>query len=78
MTMSVGYDIDRNIKNRDTKNLKYILNDIAKNQVLFVLYILARTLFAKRFETFTILKGCGQNGKSLIFEFMLETLKQYA
>ena len=55
-----------------------LFNDIAGDQVSFVLKILARTLFGKGFETFTILRGCGRNGKSLILELMLETIGQYA
>ena len=43
-----------------------------------MLKILVRTLFVKGFETFTIVKGCGRNGKLLILELMLETLGQYA
>ena len=58
MTMSVGYDIDR--KNRDINKEEELINlfkDIAGDQVSFVLKILARTLFGKGFETFTILRG---------------------
>ena len=36
-----------------------LFKDIAGDQVLFDLKILARTLFGKGFETFTILRGCG-------------------
>ena len=53
-----------------------LIKDIAGDQVSFVIKILARTLFGKGFETCTILRGCGRNGKSLILEFMLETLGQ--
>ena len=55
-----------------------ILKDIAGDQVSFALKIFARTLFGKGFETFTILREFGRNGKLLILEFMLETLGQYA
>ena len=63
MTMIVGYDIDR--QNRDTKKEELInlIKDIAGDQVSFVLKNLAKTLFGKRFETYTILRKCRKNGK---------------
>ena len=55
-----------------------IIKDIAGEQAPFLLKLFARTLFGKALETFTILRGHGRNGKSLISELIYKTLGQYA
>ena len=62
--MSTGYEIDRNNRDIDKENvLQTILIDIAGNQIDFLRQLLARILLVQTFENFTILRGCGGNGK---------------
>ena len=51
---------------------------MAGEQAPFLLKLFARTSFGKALETFTILRGHGRNGKSLILELIYKTLGQYA
>ena len=79
VSMSVGFDIDR--KNRDRKKEEESMNiikDIAGDQAPFLLKFFGRTLLGKALEKFTILRGHGRNGKSLILELIYKTLGQYA
>ena len=79
--MSVGYDIAREIEKRDKEKeeeLMNIIKHIAGDQASFLLKLFSRTLFGKALEKFTILRGHGRNGKSLILELNYKTLGQYA
>ena len=78
ISMSVGFDIDRQNIDRETEELMNIIKDIAGDQAPFLLKLFASTLFGKALEKFTILRGYGRNGKSLILEIIYNTLRQYA
>ena len=81
VSMTVSYNIEREIEKRDKEKDEELLNiikDIAGEQAPFLLKLFARTLFGKAFEKFTILRGDGRNGKSLILELIYKTLGQYA
>ena len=51
------------IEIKKEKELQTILIDIAGNQIDFLIQLLARILLGQTFEKFTILRGCGGNGK---------------
>ena len=71
VSMSVGFDQDRENRDRNKEEvLKNIIKDIAGNQAKYLLKLFARTLFGKALEKFTILRGHGSNGKSLILELI--------
>ena len=62
--MIVGYNIDLDKIDINKDNLlQTILLDIAKDQINFLRQLLARILLGQTFEKFTILRGCGLNGK---------------
>ena len=78
ISMSVGFDIDREKRDKEKEELINILEDIAKEQAPFLLKLFARTLFGKALEKFIILQEHGRNNKSLIFKLIYKTLGQYA
>ena len=62
--MIVGYNIDLDKIDINKDNLlQIIVLDIAKDQINFLRQLLARILLGQTFEKFTILRGCGLNGK---------------
>ena len=64
ISLSTGYKIDRNNKDKEKENLLLaLLKDIAGDQIYFLKQLLARILLGQTFEKFTILRGCGGNGK---------------
>ena len=78
ISMSTGYEIDRNNRDIEKENLlQTILIDIAGNQINFLKQLLARILLGQTFEKFTILRGCGWNGNSLLLELLLDTFGGY-
>ena len=79
VSMSVCFDINREKTDREKEEeLMNIIKDIAEDQTPFLLKLFARTLFGKALEKFTILRGHGRNGKSLILKLIYITLGQYA
>ena len=76
--MRTGYEIDKENRDREKENvLQTILIDIEGDQINFLRLLLARIFLGQTFEKFTILRGWGGNGKSLLLELLLDTLGGY-
>ncbi|ATZ80273.1 D5 family helicase-primase [Bodo saltans virus] len=78
ISMSTGYDY--NDKHTEKYNeLLQFLEDIQPNKEErdYMLTYLSIGLFGNQLELFTILTGCGRNGKSKLIELLGETLGDY-
>jgi P4 family phage/plasmid primase-like protien len=78
ITMSVGYDYtDKHTEKYD--DLLIFLQDIQpnKNERDYMLTYLSIGLVGNLLELFTILTGCGRNGKSKLIELLGKTLGEY-
>ena len=78
ITLSVGYDYSENHTEKYNDLLKF-LEDIQPNKEErdYMLTYLSIGLIGNQLELFTILTGCGRNGKSKLIELMKETLGYY-
>ena len=71
ISMSTGNEIDRNNRDTEKENLLLaILKDIAADQIDFLKQLLAEILLGQTFAKFTILRGCGGNGKIIIIRII--------
>ena len=78
ITLSVGYDYQENYSDK-YKDLLQFLEDIQPNKEErdYMLTYLSIGLVGNLLELFTILTGCGRNGKSKLIELMKFTLGDY-
>jgi P4 family phage/plasmid primase-like protien len=78
ITMSVGYNYDEK-HTKKYKDLQKFLNDIQPNKEEFdyAMTYLSIGLIGNMLELFTILSGCGRNGKSKLIELIKETFGDY-
>src|SRR3989344_1651048 len=78
ITMSVGYDYQNTHTNR-YEDLLAFLSDIQPDKVEldYMLTYLSIGLVGNLLELFTILTGCGRNGKSKLIELIKMTLGDY-
>jgi len=78
ITMTVGYDYKENHTEKHKDLLKF-LEDIQPNKEEreYMLTYLSIGLIGNMLELFTILTGCGRNGKSKLIELLKVTLGDY-